>query len=166
MAHGVECASLVPAVDGSGGFPRAWRDTNHRHRGTAWLFFPSHMRGGGGGGGAILDGLWGDGDGDAFTIVMVPPPPSPSGGAAAQLLFRVQCVEGDGGLCDPVNPGRNGTLWHTGNGSLDLGAGAGAGGGHAALLRLDNGVVMRGSFNAGYGNVSWSSGEPTVAPLN
>eukprot|EP01051_Picozoa_sp_SAG22_P009139 SAG22_NODE_741_length_7507_cov_2.893224_3_plen_265_part_00 len=85
MAHDVSCGSIAPAGSGGGGggggagkFPRAWRDANRKHRGTAWLFFPSRPTAGAAGSPQepVLDGLW------------------TPGGADKQLALLISCLGG------------------------------------------------------------------------
>ena len=132
---GITCASLAPNgyTKNVSDFPRQWRSMSdapgggaghhggHQKRGEAYFFFPSKETAG-----AVevsgLDGYW-----SQKTMVVVDPFPGQprevppmfyiklsDGGA-----FTMLCVDGGtDGVCDPVNPGYNGSVWHAGNGSL------------------------------------------------
>lgn len=144
MATGVECASIAPTSYGAGSggaFPRPWRDSNHHKRGTAWLFFPMRWRGSN----LSIDGLWGSSGGNSYTLAAV------SNAASGLVHFRVECVDGSGGACDPINPGHSGSLWHVGNGTLDKSTL------HATVI-FDNMDTRQGQFNPGYGRVNWTDG--------
>eukprot|EP01052_Picozoa_sp_SAG31_P005740 SAG31_NODE_257_length_18942_cov_6.099135_10_plen_392_part_00 len=67
MAKNIECGSVAPGSTNAK-FPKPWRDTNRKHRGTAWLFFPSRAAGPK----FRLDGLWvvknGPGYGETYIL--------------------------------------------------------------------------------------------------
>lgn len=143
MADGVECAVAIPQKGDTPSskinFPRPWRDTEHHHRGSAWLFFPSQEHSWLG----HLDGLWTSGNKSTYTL------------RSAQGLktFTVECIHaGTGGVCDDQHSeGINGTLWHAGNGTLDVQSGN-------ATVHFDNGFSESGRFEKGFGKVIWSDG--------
>lgn len=142
MADGVECAVAVPQ-DGDTpsstiNFPRSWRDTERHHRGSAWLFFPSQEHSWQG----HLDGIWTSGQGSTYTLRS----------ARGLKTFTVECIHSGTGFCDDQHSeGFNGTLWHEGNGTLDVASGN-------ASVHFDNGFVETGRFEQGYGRVVWSDG--------
>jgi hypothetical protein len=64
----------------------------------------------------------------------------------------VECIHAGTGVCDDQHSeGINGTLWHAGNGTLDLGSGN-------ATVNFDNGLSESGRFEKGYGKIFWSDG--------
>eukprot|EP01051_Picozoa_sp_SAG22_P009140 SAG22_NODE_741_length_7507_cov_2.893224_4_plen_169_part_00 len=82
----------------------------------------------------------GDGAGETFVL---------KSSDSDRTRFTVRCALDQHGVCDAVNPGKNGSAWHAGNGTLDLKTGA-------ATLRLDNLVTRVGRFDtSGYGKVVW-----------
>ena len=128
------CASLAPNgnTKNVSDFPRRWnsktasgsgrnpRGGSH-HRGRSWFFFPTKT-------GPGLDGYWtmrtssgdGDDDGDDLESGNMPRPIPPvfyiQGTRAG---FSILCVDGGAdSVCDPINPGFNGSAWHAANGTL------------------------------------------------
>ena len=146
MGAGVECAVAVPqngdTPSSSVNFPRPWRDTEKHHRGSAWLFFPSQDHSWKG----RLDGLWTTGAGDDYELRS----------SKDLTTWTAECVygglsQGGTGTCDSINPGHNGTLWHAGNGTLDLQS-------RNATIHFDNLAANHGQFDKGYGRITWSDG--------
>ena len=149
MAPGIECAVAMPGIDdtpsSSVSFPRAWRDTERHHRGSAWLFFPSEEDGPDWLG--HLDGLWTSGKGDSYWIRS----------SKDLKSFTIECIHGGTGLCDDQkSEGRNGTLWHNGTGTLDLVS-------RKMTIKFDTALkptdTYPGTFQSGYGRLVWGDGE-------
>ena len=125
MAPGISCAVAMPGMDGKSAplsshfldcfahlclifadtpsssisFPRAWRDTERHHRGSAWLFFPGQEDGPDWLG--HLDGLWTTGKGDSYMM----------SSSKDLKSFTIECIHGGTGMCDDQkSEGPNGTV--------------------------------------------------------
>ena len=128
------CASLAPNgnTKNVSDFPRRWnsktasgsgrnpRGGSH-HRGRSWFFFPTKT-------GPGLDGYWtmrtsagngDDGDDDLESGNMPRPIPPVFYIQGTRTGFSILCVDGGAdSVCDPINPGFNGSAWHAANGTL------------------------------------------------
>ena len=146
----IECASIPPNQVGNAvaDFPRKWRDDSGGRkgdRGTAWFFFPTPAHGAG----RNLTGQWTSTGSDVYEITRAARPDTHAG----FLGFSVACLDGGKtGDCDALNPGHNGSAWHSGNLTIS----ADSASSRAALVHYDNLAVMNGSFDQGFTRLTWS----------
>jgi hypothetical protein len=141
VPFGVACAKLTPSgvqSKNASSFPRKWRSGTRTRgqgnvRGTAWAFFPSRD-----GAAGSLSGYWtsgssshshsGSDSGASSEDVQQdqqqrqPPVNSPMSHVTENTskgVFSIICLSGgDGAVCDPVNKGFNGSVWHAANGTI------------------------------------------------
>ena len=91
-----------------------------------------------------VSGTWNGGYDDLYKVISSPD----------INTFKIVCLQGYDGTCDPTNPGRPGTSWMRGQGRFV----ALSPSHNFAEVHFDNGHVVNGSFDANFTKGNWSDG--------